>query len=90
MVYFTFSNRDEIVINENNKPPTILIAIPLFIIIATIIYNPKDFFQNYKQYLIGQIMFFIMFYLMFVVHYFYAYANMHDVSWGNRPDHEKD
>ena len=90
MVYYSFSKPEDVVISEESKTLAILITIPMSMIVVTMILNPIDFLKNFKHYVFGQIMMFTMFYLVFVVHFIYAYTNMHDVKWGNRPESRND
>ena len=60
-------------------------VIMLSVYLVPIIMRPIDFLENFRGYVIG-LMAYLMLIPMFTnVFQIYAMANLHDISWGNRP-----
>jgi hypothetical protein len=49
------------------------------------IIRPKDFFFNFRRYIIGWITYMFMLPIFISVMSIYSMCNLHDISWGNRP-----
>ena len=50
-----------------------------------ILFRPIDFLENFSSYLIGLLTYLTLIPLFANVFSIYSMANLHDVSWGNRP-----
>jgi len=59
--------------------------IMLGIYLVPIIMRPVDFLSNMGGYLVGLASYIILLPMFINVFSIYAYSNLHDVSWGNRP-----
>ena len=55
------------------------------IFFAPMYIRPKDFFHNMGSYIGGFIVWFTMLPCYINIFSLYAFCNLHDVSWGNRP-----
>ena len=47
--------------------------------------RPIDFLENFKGYVVGLISYLILIPMFSNVFSIYSMANLHDISWGNRP-----
>jgi len=60
-------------------------VIMMSIYFVPIVFRPIDFLENFSSYLIGLLAYLTMIPLFANVFSIYAMANLHDISWGNRP-----
>lgn len=59
--------------------------IMLCIYLVPFVMRPIDFLENFKGYTIGLISYLILIPMFTNIFSIYAMANLHDISWGNRP-----
>lgn len=57
----------------------------LAVYIVPFILRPIDFLENFRGYVIGLITYLILIPMFTNVFSIYSMANLHDISWGNRP-----
>ena len=55
------------------------------VLIAPMYMRPKDFIHNLSKYLYGFVIWFVMLPCYINIFSIYAFSNIHDISWGNRP-----
>ena len=60
-------------------------VIMLAIYTVPFILRPIDFLENFKGYTVGLIAYLVLIPMFTNVFSIYAMANLHDISWGNRP-----
>ena len=60
-------------------------VIMLGVYMLPMIMRPVDFLANIKNYIFGFVCYFLMLPLFTNIFQTYSMANLHDVSWGNRP-----
>ena len=60
-------------------------VIMLCVYLAPLFLRPLDFIQNAGKYIIGLFSYLLLMPMFINVFTIYAMANLHDVSWGNRP-----
>ena len=60
-------------------------VIMLAIYTVPFIFRPIDFLENFKGYTVGLIAYLVLIPMFTNVFSIYAMANLHDISWGNRP-----
>ena len=60
-------------------------CIMLSIYLVPMILRPVDFLSNMGGYLIGMLCYLLLVPVYINVFSIYAFSNLHDVSWGNRP-----
>jgi len=60
-------------------------VIMLSIYVVPMILRPIDFLSNLAGYIIGLITYLLLIPMYINVFSVYAFSNLHDVSWGNRP-----
>jgi hypothetical protein len=61
-------------------------AIMLSIYLVPIIYRPVDFLKNFMSYTVGLICYMLLIPMFSNVFTIYSMCNLHDISWGNRPE----
>jgi hypothetical protein len=59
--------------------------IMLTVYVIPMVLRPIDFLQNFKEYLIGLVTYFLMMPIFITCMTIYSMCNLHDISWGNRP-----
>lgn len=64
---------------------TVCGTIMLCIYIVPMIMRPIDFLQNFTAYILGMITYIFMLPTFINIMQIFSMANLHDVSWGNRP-----
>ena len=57
----------------------------LAIYVVPFLLRPVDFLENFKGYTVGLISYLILIPMFTNIFSIYAMANLHDISWGNRP-----
>ena len=57
----------------------------LLIYLVPFILRPIDFLENFKGYTVGLISYLILIPMFANIFSIYSMANLHDISWGNRP-----
>ncbi len=57
----------------------------LAVYLVPFILRPIDFLENFRGYVIGLFSYLILIPMFTNVFSIYAMANLHDISWGNRP-----
>ena len=60
-------------------------AIMLSVYLVPIVMRPLDFLSNMGGYLVGLLSYILLIPVFINVFSIYAFSNLHDVSWGNRP-----
>jgi len=57
----------------------------LSIYFIPMLFRPKDFFNNALKYSVGLVSYILLLPTFINVMQVYSMANLHDISWGNRP-----
>lgn len=60
-------------------------TIMLAVYLIPFVLRPLDFLENFKGYTVGLISYIILIPMFTNIFSIYAMANLHDISWGNRP-----
>ena len=60
-------------------------VIMLSIYLIPILMRPIDFLENFRGYIVGLAAYLMLIPMFTNVFQIYAMANLHDISWGNRP-----
>ena len=60
-------------------------VIVLLLYVVPFVLRPLDFARNFFKYTLGLLCYLMMLPMFMNVFQIYAMANLHDVSWGNRP-----
>ena len=60
-------------------------VIMLAIYIVPFLFRPIDFLENFKGYMVGLVSYLVLIPMFSNIFSIYAMANLHDISWGNRP-----
>jgi len=55
------------------------------VFVAPMYMRPKDFLFNIGKYISGFVIWFVMLPCYINIFSIYAFSNLHDISWGNRP-----
>ena len=58
----------------------------LSIYLVPIVFRPIDFLQNFMSYMVGLFVYMLLIPMFSNVFTIYAMSNLHDISWGNRPE----
>lgn len=57
----------------------------LAIYVVPFLLRPIDFLENFKGYTVGLLSYLLLIPMFTNIFSIYAMANLHDISWGNRP-----
>ena len=60
-------------------------VIMLSVYLVPIVMRPIDFLENFRGYTVGLLSYLTLIPMFTNVFQIYAMANLHDISWGNRP-----
>ena len=60
-------------------------VIMLLIYLVPMILRPIDFLSNFKGYIVGLLTYLMLIPMFTNIFSIYSMANLHDISWGNRP-----
>lgn len=70
----------------HNLSPLFFVGLVMFsVYVAPMYMRPKDFLHNAGKYLYGFVVWFLMLPCYINIFSIYAFSNLHDISWGNRP-----
>jgi uncharacterized membrane protein len=70
----------------HNISPLYFVGLIMFAVYFAPMYmRPKDFLFNFSKYLSGFCVWFVMLPCYINIFSIYAFCNLHDISWGNRP-----